>query len=439
MMMRLLFSLLFFVSVGVFAQSQWNLESCMRYAVENSYKTARAATEADNAKKDYTGAILAHLPGFNGTVGVGSNFGRGIDPATNSYVNTTTFSNNVGISAGMPVFSGLRYLNQTLSAKIAKLRGEEQLRLTRDKVAEETMLAFAEVVFNTELVELYQKRIENYKMEERRMTRLLELGSGSAADLAQIRATLAAEEYTAIAAKNNMEISILKLKDCMNFPLDKPLYILPQIEETPLFLEEQTPAEVIAFALQKHPTAIVEQQNLSLQKRTLAHARGYYYPSISVGGGIFTDYFTSTSNRYDPYFTQFKNNLGQWVGATVSIPIFNGLDARLRVLKAKNNLKQSQRNYDETLRSLSSEISQAMMELEAYKSQWIQAQKNVAYQQIANLANQRRYEDGTLSIIELQTSNNQFFLSEIELRNAYLRYQIKIREINYYKGVSYLN
>jgi len=102
-------------------------------------------------------------------------------------------------------------------------------------------------------------------------------------------------------------------------------------------------------------------------------------------------------------------------------------------------LKQAQRDYDETMRTLSSEIRQALMELEASKSQWQQAQKNVEYQQIANQANQRKYETGALSIIELQTSDNQLFLSEIELRNAYLRYQIKMREINYYKGKPYVN
>jgi outer membrane protein len=411
----------------------------MQYAVENSYKTARAAAELDNTKKDYAGAILAHLPEISGSIGLNSSFGRGIDPATNSYVNTSTFSNGIGLSAGIPIFNGLRYLNQTLGAKIAKSRGEEQLRQTRDKVAEETMLAYAEAVYYTELSALYQKRIENYKIEEKRMARLLELGGGSSADLAQIRATLASEEYTAIAARNNMEISIVKLKDCMNFPLDETLVIVPQIEETTLLMEEQTSAEIINYALYTHPTALMEQYNLKYQKRSLAMTRGLYYPSISMNGGISTGYFTSTSNAFDPFFTQYKDNLGEWVGLNIHVPIFSGLDYRFRVAKAKNSLKQAQRDYDETLRMLSSEISQAMLELKASKSQWLQAQKNVEYQQIANQANKRRYEDGTLSIIELQTSDNNLLSSEIELRNAYLRYQIKVREMNYYKGIPYVN
>jgi len=416
-----------------------SLEECMRYAVANSYKTARAVTDLDNAKKDYTGAILSHLPVVDGSIGLNSNFGRGIDPATNTYINTTSFNNSVGLYAGIPIFNGLRYLNQTRSAKIAKLRGEEQLRQTRDKVAEETMLAYAEVVYNTELLELYEKRIENYKFEEKKMARLLELGGGSSADLAQIRATLASEEYTAIAAKNNLEISIVKLKDCMNFPLDETLRIEPHIEENKLYLEEQEPADLMAFALSTHPLALIEQQNLKMQKRSLAMERGRYYPALSLNGGVNTGYFTSTTNKFDPYFTQYKNNLGEYVGLSIYVPIFSGLDARLRVSKAKNNLKQAQRDYDETMRTLSSEIRQAMMELEASESQWKQAKKNTEYQQIANQANKRKYEDGTLSIIELQTSDNQLFLSEIELQNAYLRYQIKVREMNYYKGIPYVN
>ena len=415
-----------------------DLEACMRYAVENSYKTARVATELDNAKKDFTGAILAHLPEVSGSIGASSGFGRGINPATNSYVNTTTFNNNVGVSAAVPIFNGLRYLNQTRSAKIAMMRGEEQLRQACDKVAEETMLAYAEVVYYTELFELYEKCIENYALEEKRMSRLVELGGGSETDLAQIRATLASEEYTAIATKNNLELSIIKLKDCMNYPLDAPLLVLPTIQETALYFEEQTCADIVASALKLHPTAIIEQQNLELQKRALAIERGAYYPSVSLNGGISTSYYTATNYKNDPYFSQFKNNFGEWVGVNVNVPIFSGLNARLQVSKAKNSLKQSQRDYDETMRTLSSEIKQAMLELEASKSQWLKAQKNVEYQQIANQANKRKYADGTVSIIELQTSNNQLLQSEIELRNAYLRFQIKVREMNYYKGVPYL-
>jgi outer membrane protein len=438
-MKRLFFSIFFFVSIVAVAQPSMNLEACMRYAVANSYKTARAATEFDNVGKDYTGAILAHLPAINGYVGANSGFGRGIDPETNTYFNSSTFNNYAELSARVPVFSGLRYLNQTRSAKIAKLRGEEQLHQTRDKVAEETMLVYTEVVYNTELLELYQQRIESYKMDEKRMARLVELGGGSTADWAQMRATLAAEEYAAIAARNNLEISIFKLKDCMNFPLDENLTIVPQIEETALYLENQTPEDLIAFASNENSIAVIEKRSLELQKKSLAIARSAYYPSLSLSGGISSSYFISTSGSSGPYFEQFKTNLGEWIGCSVSVPIFNGLDTRLRVSKAKNNYKQAQRDYDETMRALSSEIRQALMELEASKSQWEQAQKNVEYQQIANRANQRRYEDGTLSIIELQTSNNQLFSSEIELRNAYLRYQIKVREMNYYKGIPYLN
>lgn len=415
-----------------------SLEDCMHYAVENSFKTARAVIESENAKKDYTSAILAHLPGVDGYIGINSNFGRGIDPATNNYGNTTTFSNGVGVNARVPIFNGLRYLNRTRSAKIAKLRGEEQLRQTRDKVAEETMLAYAEVVYYKELLRLYEKRIENYKLEEKKMERLLEMDGGSIADLAQIRAILASEEYTAIATRNNLDISILKLKDCMNYPIEIPLLIEPQIKEAELFLDGQTVSEIIAFASIIHPTVITEQHNVEIQKHNLSIERGSYYPLLSMSGGISTDFFTSSTNKYDPFFTQYKNNLGEYVGVHLSVPIFSGLDVRLRVSKAKNNLKQARQDYDETIRMLASEIMKAIMELDASKSQWQQAKKNVEFQQIANQANKRKYEVGALSIIELQTSDNQLFLSEIELNNSYLLYQIKIREINYYKGVPYV-
>ncbi len=419
------------------------LDDCMSYAIANSNRTHQQATLTKNAALDFTGSWLKHLPSLSGNINANSNFGRGIDPATNSYVNTTTFSNGVGVGGSIPIFYGMRYLNQTRSAKVAKLKGEKQLERTKDEVAELTMAAYAEVVYSDELLGLCMQRVESYKIQERKMSRMVELGSGSEADLAQIRATLASEEYNAIAARNALELSVVKLKDCMNFPLEDSLKIEPKIGEASLFEPEQSTDELVEFAAENNLKAVMGQQTFDINKFDLKIAKGSYYPSVYASGGISSSYYTrldgASGSNFDPWAVQLKNNIGEYAGVSMSIPIFSGLSTRLNVHKAKNNFEQAKRDLDQTLRELQSEIRRAVLELESSEKQWYQGVRNVEYQRIANDAARRKYEQGLLSIIELQTSDSQLFAAEIELRNAYLRYQLKVREVNYYKGVPYVN
>ncbi len=414
------------------------LEECIGYAVENSYKSNLQKSRAENSKIDYREAILAHTPSISGSAGLESAFGRGIDPETNSYANESSLSNSFRASGELPIFNGFRLLNQTRRAKIAKLKGEKEVEMVKDQVAEETMVAFAEVVYNGELVSLYNKRIENLMLEEKKMERMCQLGGGSQADLAQIKAKRAAEQYSAINAQNMYELSLIKLKDCMNYPLDDTLKIVQMIDSTELYNPMQSIGEIVNFAIENNPKSVVESQIFKAEQLSLSIAKGGYSPSLYLYGGISTAFFRQlNSNTYTAYGKQLENNLGEWVGISISIPIFNGNQRRYDVKRAKNNLNEANLTYNQNIRTLESEVRQAAMELDAARSAWIESKQNVAYQRLATEAIRKKYEQSAASIIDLQTSDNDLFRSEVELRNSYLRYQIKLREVNYYKGVSY--
>lgn len=440
-MKLIFFTLLLVNATQLSAQVLMSMDDCIRYAVENNNKVSQQETQRANSAIDHQSAKLKHLPSLSAGTGINSSFGRGIDPVTNSYISTSTFGNNISANGSMPVFNGFQLINQSRSAKIAKLRGEEQLHQVQDEVALETMITYAEVLYNAELVQLYNKRIERYTKEEHLMARKCELEVGSEADLLQIRATLAKEQYSAINARSAYQISMVTLKDRMNFPLDDSLTIVDDITPVELYKPSQSIDDIVTNALWSNPKAVSSAHALRMDRLALAMARGAYYPSISLSMGISTSYNkrinSDPDDVFDSYKVQLKNNMGEWIGASVSIPIFNGLQKRFAVAKARNDYAQAQRDHDQELRTLDSEIRKALTELETAHSQWLQAQRNVEYQTEANNAAKQKYEQGALGIIELQTSDNDLFNSQIELRNSYLRHQLKLREVNYYKGIPY--
>ena len=440
--MRFIVNTLFliFFSQTLLAQKdtvRMSLDDCINYAVENGYNTNMQKSRTKDSEIDYKQAIMNHLPSISGSVGIETAFGRGIDPETNSYINQSSLSNGYNITGNIPIFQGFSLFNQTRRAKISKLRGESELVKVKDEIAIKTILAFAEAIYNRELVVLSEQMVEKYSLELKKATRRLELGAGSKADLMQIQAGLSQEKLTLIKAENLFEISIIKLKEIMSFPLAEHLSLVKDENQTlQMTLNPgQTVEEILEIALDSNPKAVISKQTLEVEKLSLSIAKGNYYPSLSLSGGVNSAFFRSLDSKpFSSYNSQIRNNLGEWVGLSLSIPIFNRNERRTNVKLAKNNLERAILTHKNESRILESEIRQCFMELDACRQAMEQSLLNVEYHKLANEAISKRFEKGASSLIELQTSDANLFRAEVESRNASLKYQIKIREINYYKG-----
>ena len=82
--------------MGLAAGAQvMGLHDCMEYAISNSTKMRIQQAETGNARIARREAILnAFLPGISTSTSASYSFGRNIDPETNTYVNTRSFSNS---------------------------------------------------------------------------------------------------------------------------------------------------------------------------------------------------------------------------------------------------------------------------------------------------------------------------------------------------------
>lgn len=425
-------------------QKVWTLNDCMIYAVSNSYSARRQLLTQDNYKQSYTNAFANHFPSLSASSGISSNFGRSVDPGTNTYVNKATFNNNYGVSAGITVFNGFAMWNTTRYQKLAMLRGVDEQQKIEDDIALQTMMSYIEVVYNIEVEALAQEKLEESNQIFTRTVRQSELGLKSSADVAQAEANLAAEEFNLISCKNSLKTAILKLKDCMNYPIEDSLALESTIKRVDIFRDQQTLEDIYIFATKNLPDVLIQEKLLAGEKLQLRIRKANYYPSISLSGGISTSYYTNLNmlpgeDPSSPFGKQLNNNLGEYVSASLNIPIFRGLGTRSSIHIAKNNYRRAKYDYDEKLRTIKSEIEQAIMDMQGAEQEYNQARKKVEATTLAHKANSRKYEEGLLSIIELQTSSNQLLLSKIDMLNSNLRYIAKCRQVNYYKGIPFIS
>lgn len=415
----------------------WDMDQCMQYAVENSAGVKIQQWRNRSTREDVKAARGAFFPTLNGGVGVSSSFGRSIDPETNTYSNTSNFSNAYELSGSFPLFQAGALINRLKASKVGALMGEQDQMLKSTDVAIETMQAYADYLYYAESVQLADEKLEQSKAIHAKTERMEQLGLKSAADLALIYSDVAADEYNQVKQQNLRDQALLTLKGAMNYPLDSLLNIdtnaLEQLSSTALVTDE---AQLFESAKAWLPQAKRSALNLRNSELEVSIAKSRLYPTLSLNGGINSRYYENMSaeGKVSPFASQLKNNLGEWVGISLNIPIFNGWSRRSSLQKSKNNMHIAQLEKDETMRQLQTEIEMVVNDCNGLHKESQQMDRKVEADQLAYTVTLRKYEKGLLSVFDLQISNHTLFQSKIEQLRIQLNYILKQRLAAYYNG-----
>jgi len=420
-----------------FAQDEfWTMEECMKFAVENSPKVKTAQHEEDSYKAEQLYAFGSFLPSISGDVNTRWSFGRSIDPGTNTYDNTSTFNNGYSLGASVPLFRGGRLVNQWKLANVNRLLGRETTRQAEDELAINTMQAYIDVMFYQGTVKLAAEKQEESAKLLYMSQRQEELGLKGKADVAQIEAQAAADDYNLTHQQNLYAIALLTLKEFMNYDSSLPFAVDTTMTNRENLTLEESAEDIYNYAADNHPMAV--RAELLLKNRELNHlmAKGSYFPSISFSAGVSTNYFENLKAQTTPasFNSQFKNNRGEYMAVSVSIPIFDGFSRRTEVRRARNNVRIAQEQQTEALRQLQTTVEKAVADRDGYLKEIIQMEKQVNANDLAYTLSRRKYEEGLLSPLDLQTSANLLIESKVNLLQKRLLYVVKTKQVDYYKG-----
>ena len=165
------------------AQAQMlNMRQCMQYAVEHNHDVKRAELELDNYKAQKTSAIGNFLPSMDAGIGAQYNFGRAIDPETNTYTDVSTFYNGYQLSASLPLFDGFSRIHALKAAKAGELMGLSALRQQQNQAALEVLQAYTNVAYYDGLVKMAEEKVKETMWLIKQVRLREEVGRKSAAD-----------------------------------------------------------------------------------------------------------------------------------------------------------------------------------------------------------------------------------------------------------------
>jgi outer membrane protein len=448
MMKRILLytTLLFGPAAAVIAQDKlWTMEECMQYAVEHSPAVKKQTHTSNTYKAEYVSSIGSFFPSVDANVQTQWSYGRNINPKDNTYDNISTFRNYYYAEASIPVFNGGRLINEWRKAKVNLASGKNDMQKAKDDLALKVLEAYVNVVYYRGLVRFSTEKLDESNRTLYLTRRKEELGLMGKADVVQIEAQVAADDYTHTFNGNQLNMALLTLKEYMNYPYAEELAVDTLIRETDYIPSDESIEDIYAYASGANPTALQATHGLKVAKMDYLIQKGRLFPTISFFAGVNTNYFKDLNFAITPdtrpedipksFSSQFENNRGEYLGFSISIPLFNRLKTVTEIKRARNTMRIAQEQQYEVFRQLETAIEKAVTDRDGYAKETIQMEKKKTSDEFAYQVTLRKYEEGLMSPIELQTNANTLLESKANLLQRKLLYIIKCKEVDYYKGI----
>ena len=435
--------LLFFCAQLSLAQTSdtlasFTLKDCMSYAIAHSTKLEIQAADNRDAQIARRDAILrAFTPSVSGGTYASLNFGRGVDPETNTYVSTTSFTNGYSVSGSITLFNGFSAVNNIKIANTAIKMGVTREQQLEDELCLAVMQAYCNVLYFQQMQHSIQQQVISAQAALTLAQQQEQLGQKSPADVITLEADLADREYQLVSTTNQYNDALLTLKDLMLYPLDSQLAIV----STPL----TTPQEL---SLPNYPLSTencklkLAQWRMENARTELMTARWHLAPTLSLSGGWSTGYYTYPSVQdymATPFASQFINNSGEYLQLTLSIPIYDGLSRQSNIVRKKNAYRRATAEYEQTKHEVQAEITRATQDRDGALAALNQADKRTQAQHTAYLMSSKKFQQGLISPTDLRLSSDKYLQAQAEQLNAQLQFFIKNCIVNYYNGVSYID
>lgn len=430
--MRFIFSfVLFALSCSLWAQPRtMSLHDCLAYARRHAFANRSGHLAVELARTDKRIQASAMLPTLGFSAGGDLNFGRGVDPETNTYDTKHTFHNGYSLTMQLPLFDGMVSLNTYRAARMSELMQRKAAENEADRISLAVIRAYYNILYHSALAGQMESLLASDRRHLEATERRAVLGSKSEADVNEMKALVAGDEYELLNQQNLRHKAILELKAQMGMPLDEDFLVDDTIRMKARPCNADVPAQL-------HPRIMQAEYNLRRSRYLLRAAYGNFMPKLSLNGGLSTSYFKvlGKENKAPDFASQWRLNMGQYVGLSLSVPLFDSGANILRLKRAKSAFRQQQVELEKTRYEIEREQNEAWLDMNAAESEWRAAKARVEAEEVANRAIRRKYELGGASVLDLYTGNSKLATARAALVGKQIQTIINRIVYEYYQGV----
>jgi len=415
------------------AARAWTLEECIEYALEHNISIKETALQVEQKELTLNTAKNRVLPGVSASASQNFSFGRGLT-SYNIYENANTTSTGLSLGAAMPLFQGLDIKNDVLMSKLDLEAATYELEKAKNDIRTRIAAAYAEILYDKEILDVAERQVAVDSMLLDRISAMEATGKASGAEVAAQKATLAQSGLTKTQSLSNYRLAILELSQLLE--LDSPEgfdIVCPPTESLGLRLLDN-PEDIFEEALAIRPEIRSGMLKLDYAKTGIARAKGGYLPTLSLNGGLGSNYYTTSTRESDNFGTQMKNNFSQYVGLSLNVPIFSRMATKNKVKTAKLSYMVQDLEVQNTKKALYKEIQQAYYNALAAGSKMTSGQEAESSAEVSFDLTREKYENGKANITEYNESKNRWLKARSEFLQARYRYLYLTTLLDFYRG-----
>lgn len=419
---------------------QWTLKDCIDYAIQNNISLQKTRLQMLSTKEDVKQAQAELLPSLSFSTSQNVNYNPWPETnratVTNGYVETSVdkvyYNGSYGLNLNWTVWNGNRNRNQLKLDKITAEQAELDSATTANSIQEQIAQLYVQILYSADAVDVCKQSLETSSVNEARGKEFVNVGKMSKADLAQLTAQRAKDEYSLVEAESNLKNYKRQMKQLLQITSEEEFDVAMPTSTDEMAMETiPTLTSVYTAALDSRPEIKNAQLGIDGSELSIKMAKAQRMPTIGLSASAMTN---TTSMSSKEWGTQLKNNFSTGAGVTLSIPIFDNRQSKTAIRKAKIQQQQYQLDLQDKQTTLYSTIENYWLQATTNQSKFRAAKANTTSAQESYDLLSEQFRLGLKNTVELMTGKtNLLTAQQNELQSKYLTI-LNMNMLDFYKG-----
>lgn len=427
------------VSLGASAQQKWTLEDCVNYAIQNNITLRKSQLQKQTATETLKQSKAELLPSLsastNQSLGYRPWTDQGSMTVTNGQVDVQTkktyYNGSYNINASWTVWNGNQNINQVKLNRVSEEQAELTVEETANSIQEKIAQLYVQILYLTEGIEVTRQSLETSRKNEQRGQEMVEVGKMSKADLAQLSAQRATDEYNLVEAEAQVANYKLQLKQLLELTNEDFDIAIPALSDQQALEEIPSLASVYEAALLQRPEIKNAQLSLKSSDLQMKIAKAGWMPTLSLTGSA----STNTNSLSDvKWGEQMKTNFSASAGLGVSVPLYDQRRTRTAVNKARIQREQAELDLLDQQKTLYSTIEGHWLDAQTNQQKFRSATANVESEQASYDLLSEQFQLGLKNIVELMTGKDRLLSAQQNRLQSKYTTILKQQLLKFYQG-----
>ena len=441
--MRIVLSLIAIGLVGSLSAQEkkvWTLQECVDHALENNISVKQSELDKSISEQDVRAAKWNFAPNLNANASHIFNFGSSIG-VSGARIPADFRSDNFGLNSTINLFDGFANIQSLKQAQIGVAAQDAAIAKMKNDISLNVVNAYLQILFAKEQFKVAESQLTISEAEVQRVGTLVEAGVLPQGDLLNIKSTLANDKQNLIIAQNTITTTSLNLAQLLQLNA-----MSIAVEEVTVNVQDQTVlgndvAAIYEKASTTFPEIKLAELNIESAEKGIKIARANFYPSLSLSFGLNTAYQHRQGNTDVSPFAfsdQIDDNMGQSIMFSLNIPIFNRMQFRTNVNKAKINFQKIEYNLESERLRLQQTIQTAYTDALASSKSYDAATTALEAQQKAFEYSQERFAVGAVNSFDFNQTKNSLVNAQSQLIQSKYDFMFKLKVLEFYYGVPFV-